>query len=142
MDEQKACTLISALANGVNPFTGEVFPPESPYQHPEMVRALYAAVRALEYNGVAPQPIATVERTPAAKPRSRAPSPGNVGKPWTSADDQQLLAAFEQGRPAAEIAQMLGRTLAGIEARLEKHGRLSGEQRRTTNRYTSNPVAV
>ena len=40
MDEQKALNIVTALANGVNPQTGEVFPGDSPYQSAEIVRAL------------------------------------------------------------------------------------------------------
>ena len=33
MDDGEAVEIIKALADGVDPFTGEVFPPESPYQN-------------------------------------------------------------------------------------------------------------
>ena len=46
MDDSKALGIVSALASGVNPFSGEVFPADSPYQSPDVVRALYAASRA------------------------------------------------------------------------------------------------
>ena len=48
MDDQKALSIVSALANGVNPLSGEVFPVDSPYQASDVVRALFAAARALE----------------------------------------------------------------------------------------------
>ena len=48
MDDSKALGIVSALANGVNPLTGEVFNVDSPYQTADVIRALYAAVRALE----------------------------------------------------------------------------------------------
>ena len=48
MDDSKALAVVSALADGVNPYTGEVFEPDSPYQSADVVRALYIAVRALE----------------------------------------------------------------------------------------------
>ena len=125
MDDSKVIDIVSALANGVNPLTGETFPTSSPYQAPEIVRALHLAVRALEGS-----------REPRAQQRSEAP--GNVGKPWTKEEDQRLLAEFERGRTPAELARSHGRTLAGIEARLEKHGRLSPQQRVTSNRYSQN----
>ena len=120
MDEAKALTILTTLANGVHPETGEVFPPESPYQSPEVVRALFFATRTLE------------SRSPAPKPRASLPS--NAGKPWADEDDRKLLAEFDRGRTLSELAQSLGRTVAGIQARLEKHGRLqpdpNGAQRR------------
>lgn len=36
MDVKAAMTILKALADGANPFTGEVFPHNSVYQHPSM----------------------------------------------------------------------------------------------------------
>lgn len=123
MDEAKALNILSTLANGVHPLTGEVFPADSPYQSPEVVRALFVATRSLE------------SRSPPAK--TRASLPANAGKPWVDEDDRKLLAEFDRGRTVAELAQSLGRTAAGIQARLEKHGRIqpdpNGTQRRWSN---------
>jgi hypothetical protein len=134
MDDQKALSIVSALANGVNPLSGEVFPADSPYQSPDIVRALFVAVRALETGSNA---ISTPLRTP-QPPRNRPDLPSNVGKPWTQEEDQRLLAEFDRGRSPRELAKSHGRTLAGVEARLEKHGRLQPQQRVTSNRYGQN----
>jgi hypothetical protein len=124
MDETKTAAILSALANGVNPLTGEIFSADSPYQHADVVRALYAAVERFK------QP-----EQSKPKVRSRAEGLANVGKPWTDEEDRRLLTEFDRGRRPNEIAQDLGRTLAGIEARLERHGRLSPRERTTANRY-------
>jgi hypothetical protein len=126
MDDNKALSIVSALANGVNPLTGEIFGADSPYQAPEIVRALFAAGRAL--GG------ATVEPAPPPS-RQRSQSLSNVGKPWTAEEDERLLGEFDRGRAPRELANLHGRTLAGIEARLEKHGRIGPQQRETTNRF-------
>ena len=47
MEEARAHAIVSALANGVNPLTGELFAVDSPYQSPDVIRALYCAVRSL-----------------------------------------------------------------------------------------------
>jgi len=122
MEESKIVAILSALAHGVNPFTGEVAASDSPYQHPDVVRALYAAIDRFKQ-----------AETP--KPRQRADLPSNVGKPWSDEEDRRLLAEFDRGRRPSELARELGRTLAGIEARLERHGRLSASERKTSNRY-------
>lgn len=109
MDEMKALAIVSTLANGVNPLTGEIFPADSPYQTVDVVRALFLASRALET---------------ASKPRSRAHMPGNAGKRWTQDEDRKLLKEFDHGCAIPELAQTHGRTTAGIQARLEKHGRV------------------
>jgi hypothetical protein len=127
MDDNKALSIVSALANGVNPLTGEVFDADSPYQAPEIVRALFVAARAL--GGAKGEP------APASPTRQRSQSLSNVGKPWTAEEDQRLLGEFDLGRTPRELANLHGRTLAGIEARLEKHGRIGPQQRETTNRF-------
>ena len=43
-----AITILRALADGIDPYTGERLPNESPYQRLQTVRALYAAIKALE----------------------------------------------------------------------------------------------
>jgi hypothetical protein len=127
MDDNKALSIVSALANGVNPLTGEVFDAGSPYQAPDIVRALFAAARALDR--------AKSEASTASPSRQRSTAASNVGKPWTADEDQRLLAEFDGGRAPRELASLLGRTLAGIEARLEKHGRIGSQQRETSNRF-------
>jgi hypothetical protein len=128
MDESRAFSIVSALANGVNPLTGEVFPADSPYQASEIVRALFVAARLLERD--APE-AAEVQR-----PARRSGSvPSNVGKPWSAEEDSRLLAEFDRGSSPRQLAAAHGRTLAGVEARLEKHGRLQPGQRVTSNRY-------
>ena len=111
MEAAEALGIITALANGVHPLTGEVFPAGSPYQHPDVVRALFIGARALE--GRSRQ----LER--------QRDLPGNVGKPWSAEEDAQLLAAFDSGQARADIARAHERTVGGIEARLEKLGRLA-----------------
>lgn len=43
-----------------------------------------------------------------------------VVKPWTDADDQQLLALVQQGRNNTAIAWELGRTVRAVETRKSK----------------------
>lgn len=111
MEAQEALGIVAALANGVHPFSGEVFPDGSPYQHPDIVRALFVATRALEGRS--------------RQQERQRELPSNVGKPWSAEEDERLLAAFDGGRPRAEIARLHDRTVGGIEARLEKLGRLA-----------------
>ena len=92
MDDSKALGIVSALANGVNPLTGEVFPSDSPYQAADIVRALYVSVRALDQN---------LRR----RSRPRAQLPANAGKLWNDEEDRRLLAAFDAGRALAELAE-------------------------------------
>ena len=48
MEMQTAIHILRALADGIDPDTGEMMPADSPYQRADTVRALYAALAALD----------------------------------------------------------------------------------------------
>jgi len=112
MNHEQALSILRALSNGADPFTGESFPASSPYQHPDVVRALYQAVRALE------------SATAAQKRQAARPAAGNSGKPWAKDEDDRLVAAFDQGRTIDDLAAAHGRSRLAIEARLAKFGKV------------------
>jgi hypothetical protein len=111
MDDSKAQSIIATLANGVDPISGRVFPPDSPYQAPDVVRALFLAAQVLD---------AKVRN----RGRVKGELPANAGKPWNDEEDRRLLAQFDGGQNLQDLARAHGRTVAGIQARLERHGRL------------------
>jgi hypothetical protein len=111
MDESKAYNIVAALANGVDPLTGKAFPADSPYQASDIVRALYLAAQVLDAK----------VRT---RGRTKGELPANAGKPWNDEEDRRLLGQFDTGQSVPELARLHGRTVAGIQARLERHGRL------------------
>ena len=111
MDSAQALAVVRSLANGVDPESGADFPPESAYQRPQVVRALYEAANALE----------RVERFE----RRNAQVPAKSGEPWSEDEDRKLLAAFDAGRAIQELAAAHERTMAGVRARLLKYGRIS-----------------
>lgn len=90
MEHAQALAIVRSLANGVDPETGEVFPPESTYQRPQVVRALYEAAGALE----------RIERFD----RRKQQMPPKTGEPWSEDEDRKLLAAFDAGRALQELA--------------------------------------
>lgn len=110
MEHAKALAILQTLSNGIDPFSGESFPAESTYQHPDVVRALYAAVRALE----------TASKRQTARPAVA----GNSGKPWAPEEDERLIAAFDAGRPLDELAAEHGRSRLAVEARLARFGKV------------------
>jgi hypothetical protein len=115
MDREQALKILNALANGVHPATGEVFAADSAYQHPETVRALFEAVRAME--GSRPVPAGTAER-------KSADVPANTFVRWTPDEEERLAAGFDAGRTSAELAKLHNRSRAAIEARLLKLGKI------------------
>jgi hypothetical protein len=111
MDSARALAVVRSLANGVDPESGEVFGAESPYQRPQVVRALYAAANALERQ----------ERYD----RRRTQMPVKTGEPWSEDEDRKLLAAFDAGRALQELAAAHERTMGAVRARLLKYGRIN-----------------
>jgi hypothetical protein len=134
MEREHTLRILNALAGGVHPATGEQFPADSPYQHPDTVRALVEAVRAVE-GGRAPAPAAAVERKPATPPESGA------GSRWTTEEEERLAAAFDSGNTVGDLARMHNRTLAAIEARLLKLGKIDASALTVTLRYPAKPGA-
>ena len=132
MEREQTLRILNALANGVHPATGEQFAADSPYQHPDTVRALYAAVRALD-GGAAP--MAATERRP-------APPQSGAGSRWSEEEEQRLVAAFDAGRTIDALAQAHNRTRAAIEARLVRLGKLDASAVTTPLRYPAKPVAI
>ncbi|HUP93831.1 MAG TPA: hypothetical protein VM164_02905 [Burkholderiales bacterium] len=115
MDREQAVKILNALANGVHPATGEVFAADSPYQHPDTVRALFEAVRAMESGRPAPAP---------GEERKSGDMPANTFVRWTPEEEERLAAAFDAGRTSAELAKLHNRSRAAIEARLLKLGKI------------------
>ena len=111
MDAAQALAVVRSLANGVDPESGEVFPPESAYQRPQIVRALYEAATALE----------RIERFE----RRKAQMPAKTGEPWSEDEDRKLLASFDAGRALQELATAHERTMGAVRARLLKYGRIN-----------------
>lgn len=129
MERAQTLTILNALANGIHPATGQQFPADSPYQHPDTVRALFTAVRALEQTrNDAPSP---------AKPRTSA-APANIGSRWTPEEEQRLVAAFDAGKRVSELAALHARSVAAIEARLLKLGKIDASAVTAQLRYGNN----
>lgn len=125
MQKADALKIIQQLADGTDPHTGKAFGADSPYQHPDTVRALFVAVRALD---------ATPASAPTAQPAQPAPkqraaaksesAPSNSGKPWSDDEDKVLAAAFDAGKKILELATAHQRSRFAIEVRLAKLGKI------------------
>ena len=107
LDAQK---IIDALASGIDPETGQALPEDSPLHNPHVIRALFIASKALD---------GTLRRI-----ESNDGRPGKAGKPWTDAEDRQLLAAFDRGMSIQDLANRHERSGGGIAARLVRLGRI------------------
>jgi hypothetical protein len=106
----EAKKIIDALANGIDPETGEILPAQSTFNNPQVIRALFAAVKALDN---------------AAKRVQRESSlPGNAGLSWSETEDKELLTIFDAGVPVKEIAMKHARTQGAITSRLVHLGKI------------------
>jgi hypothetical protein len=126
MQEQRARKILQALVQGVDPSSGEELPAGTILQQADVLRALLAGVTALEQVS--------------ARALRRAQLPDNVGRAWTADEERMLVTAFQSGDSLADVATKHGRTLRAIEARLERLGLLTAEQRVTNNSFTGSPT--
>jgi hypothetical protein len=105
MEIQEALRIMRALADGVNPETGQALMADAVYQDAPVVQAFHRAVGALEY---------LQERE-----RSKRTPPGNTGKSWPRAEDQQVCEEL-RGIDFQQIAKTHKRSIGSIIARLVK----------------------
>jgi hypothetical protein len=127
MQEQRARKILQALVQGVDPTTGADLEAGTVLQRADVLRALLAGVAALEQNS--------------ARAQRRAQLPENVGLPWSDDEERTLVSEFQSGDSLADIAAKHGRTLRAIEARLERLGLITADQRTTNNSFTGSPAA-
>ena len=105
MDINKAKEIISALAEGVDPITGEILPDDSVCNKGDVVRAFYTILEILD-----------------KKPKKNMPE--NAGKRWTDEDDKKLCEMFDTGVSKKDICNTFKRTATGIASRLVRLGRI------------------
>lgn len=110
MNILKAKEIITALADGVDPYTGEVLPNDSPYQNPKTVRALFLALNGLKMINSKEEKIKSL--------------PDNAGNPWTNQEDIELSKSFDEGLTISELSIKHGRTRGAIQSRLVKLGKI------------------
>lgn len=105
MEKSEVIEVLEALAEGIDPETGEVFKEDSPYNQPKVIRALYQALMVFKNYS-------------ASKPAERA------GKPWSDSEDRELVEGFRVDRSMAELAKAHQRTRGAIRSRLIKLGEI------------------
>lgn len=121
MENRRAREILNGLVLGIDPLTREPLPEGTVLEKADIVRAMIVAVASLDLS--------------LQRDARRSQLPRNIGRSWSDDENSRLLDAFRSGVPLAEIAAKHGRTLRAIEARLEKHGLITAEQRTTTDRF-------
>lgn len=122
MQQSRARQILQSPIQGIDPVTGEELSRETVLQHADVLRALLAGLSALEQTS--------------ARAQRRSQLPDNVGRAWTTEEESRLVAAFKKGDSPVAIAHQHGRTLRAIEARLEKLGLITAEERTTRGGFT------
>jgi len=111
--------ILNSLVQGIHPKTGDELPEDSIANEIDVSRAMVTAVAALDHMS--------------ARLTRRSQLPGSVGKAWTEEEQQQLRDEFSANEPIQLIATKHGRTIRAIEARLEKLGLMTVDQRMNAN---------
>jgi hypothetical protein len=102
MDINRAKEIITALAEGVDPTTGELLPEDSVYNKGDIIRALYTVLSSLD----------------AKKPKKKLPE--NAGKPWTNEEEKRLRELYSSGLSKKEISSELCRTAGSKQEQRNK----------------------
>lgn len=103
MDIIRAKNIVRDLAEGIDPRTGEFLPPDTIYNSPEVIRALFTLLEWTD-SCIAQDPLR------------------NAGKPWSDVEDDKLRDEFLSRFKTADIAKEHGRSCGAIESRLEHLG--------------------
>jgi len=113
--------VLQALVQGLDPETGQELPEDTILNRADVIRAILTAIGALE--------------SMQARALRRAQLPESVGKTWSDEEEKQLRKEFKQATPIPDIAAKHGRTVRAIEARLQRLGLITLEQRTTSDSF-------
>lgn len=109
MEKAKTLAMIEALANGIDPLSGEVLPAGHLLQQPDILRALFQATAYLRGG------------------RNVSAGLTKNGSRWSAEEDEALRQAFGADNSISQIAKTHERTYGAIRSRLMKLGLISDE---------------
>lgn len=110
MSPLEAKLIIEALANGIDPETGEILNNQSAFNNPSVIRSLFVAVKALDSEHKRAERVKVL--------------PDNAGRSWTENEDRELLVLFDSNVSIKDIAEKHARTQGAIASRLVRLGRI------------------
>lgn len=123
MDIDNSVKVLEALANGVDPTTGELFPSNSPYCSPEVIRALFTCVQYIK----SPPKKCKKSFEERQEENLRKGLPKNAGMPWTRELKTELASDFQSGLSTSELGVRYERTKGSIVSELKKQGLITDE---------------
>ena len=124
MDQEKAHSILSALADGIDPITGEVLPNDSPYNQPDVIRALFHVLKVqVSPTGSKKKSLEERQQDNIAKGK-----PINYGLPWTDDCLQDIKQKHGNGISIDEIASQVGRQPRAVISIMLKKGFIAEEE--------------
>ncbi|ERB63991.1 hypothetical protein G3U99_22770 [Vibrio coralliilyticus OCN008] len=117
MDILAALKNVEALANGIDPTSGEALPECSPYNNPEVIRSLFTVIGAVKQPKKGKKSIEQKQDDNILKGL-----PKNAGLPWSEEERERLVHAFDANTSIHELSEIHGRTSGAITSELKKQG--------------------
>jgi len=122
MEKSQVVEVLSALASGVHPVTGEVFEEDSPYNHPHILRALFGSLEIIQ------TPASRVPKKSQEEINREEGRPLRFNMRWSEQEDQELISLIQKGTLTGDIAEQFQRTKGSIHSRLQGKGLLEREE--------------
>ena len=121
MHKREVVEVLSSLASGAHPVTGESFEEGSPYNHPTVIRALFGSIDLIESrSGRVKMTLEEINRQEGKPLRSNMR--------WSEEEGQRMIELLEEGVSTGEIASQFDRTRGAIHSRLQGQGLLEREE--------------
>ncbi len=113
MELNESRKIVNTLAQGIHPTTGEVFPAGSPYNDPDVIRALFSILESAKFPK---RPGKSVDER--RQDNLELGRPKNSGLPWTEEDRALIRSGFQDGIAVEKLAATLGRSSGAIVAEI------------------------
>lgn len=121
MHQREVVEVLSALASGSDPISGEIFEDDSPYNHPRVIRALFGSIELIESRtGRVKKTLEQINR--------EAGRPLRANMRWSEEEDRRLFELLEEGVLTGEIASRFERSRGAIHSRLQGKGLLERKE--------------
>ena len=125
MEISRAIKSIEALSEGINPSTGEILPNESPYNDPEVIRALFCV---LKYTYIKKKRLSKKTVLEKQQQNIEKGLPKNAGFPWTDVLKEELTSRFKSDEDINSLSKHFERTKGAIISELKRQGLITPEE--------------
>lgn len=125
--DMNGAEMLRALANGINPETGEMMAPDSLTNKPEAIRILFALADELITVSEKPK---KAKLTPEERQQKNIAEgrPAKSHFPWTEEEKLALEQEHSSGRNIDELSAKFERSSRAVAIQLEKMGLITAEQ--------------